>query len=109
MTKLMILVAWIVGAVLLLAIGERLTSDAIAMGVGVVFGIMASVPFAMLLVWQYQRNAVSEPPQIIDYDEMARNGTRRVRLVGLTAPYTLLEIDAAANAERIVPAGISDF
>ena len=50
MKKILILSVLIFVAVIAWRIGEKLSSDAISMGVGVLFGVLAGVPTALLLL-----------------------------------------------------------
>ena len=50
MKKILLLATLIFVAVIAWRIGEKLSSDAISMGIGVLFGVMAGVPTALILI-----------------------------------------------------------
>jgi len=50
MKKILVLSVLIFVAVIAWRIGEKLSSDAISMGIGVLFGVLAGVPTALLLL-----------------------------------------------------------
>ena len=63
MTKIMILIGMLAVGLILWGIGSKLNSDAIAMGIGVLFGVMAGIPTALILVLSRNRrdDVRSEP------------------------------------------------
>jgi hypothetical protein len=57
MKKLAVVVVLILGGALVWSIGNRLSADAIGMGVGLLFGVLAGVPTALLVMAAGRRRA----------------------------------------------------
>ena len=59
-------------------LGERLSSDSIAMALGLLFGVLAGLPTALLVLASDRRRCNEQPPQappsprLVVYDETAR-------------------------------------
>lgn len=60
MKAVMVTALAVVGGALLWQIGGKLSADAVGMAVGVLFGILAGIPTALLLVYALRRQEATE-------------------------------------------------
>lgn len=75
MSRLFGLTILVVAVVLAVVVGQRMSTDAMAVAVGVVFGVAASIPTSLLLVaatrsrrdegYRVPRDELRPPPQIV--------------------------------------------
>jgi hypothetical protein len=82
-------------------VGARMSADAIAMGVGFVFGAMAGLPIALVLLASQSRQDKPQQPQTIIYTQLPES---LHSAPGLQRRGNVTVVDSSAvrrNAERM--------
>ncbi len=78
MKRLLLLLTILIVGLILFRISERLSPDAIGMGLGVLFGILAGIPMALLMLAAERRR---------EQQDEARQAARRNSQLGYGAPW----------------------
>lgn len=86
MSKILSIAGVVFAVTLAAVIGVRLSADAMAVVVGIVCGVLASIPTTAILVWvlrqrdkqfeaQWQRNGLGSYPPVVVVNGQGQNGT----------------------------------
>lgn len=87
MKQILVFVLLVIGGVLAWQIGESLSSDAISMGLGIFFGMLAGLPAALLVMAASRRNEYADRDRASASRESAYpNYAHQPPIIVVTAP-----------------------
>src|SRR5690606_24058728 len=76
----------VMAGVFAFVVGSRLSADAVGMAIGVLFGVLAGIPTALLVLASGRRRRAEEEEEEMDYGYAGRHGRRGAHPYGAFPP-----------------------